>query len=370
MYSVSDKALYDALNQSKMTPSELRDLFLKRGALVSLETCRKELAKEFSKYNHDYYDHQKIASILGATSRREKSTVNYINAGSVDLDSLLDAAEKLKSKIESEDDLCQIHVDGNKVLIDITYMSTDYNKSEFKQVVNKNAVIEIEPDTAGYSVRYPNNNTVKDYVGTLFSYADESLEGESLDTDEISLMNIESHVVRSDFFRRLITSIDGYKFADVTDAYVYHPKKDDGEYDSEEDDDFDDEKKASENVVHISKASLKGEGVLSSDELSGLYDRGFYIWRVRWKMKGNYIDSDMYECEAQFNNPEDFSDFSYIVIGAYKYKNATEYTTNKVRLSKEESDIISKKIEIAARAVMMDVVASVSKELSGESSEG
>ena len=31
---------------------------------------------------------------------------------------------------------------------------------------------------------------------------------------------------------------------------------------------------------------LRG-GVLKSDELSDLYDRGFYIWKIKWKVKEN-----------------------------------------------------------------------------------
>lgn len=42
LYSVSDKALFDALNNSKLTNQEIIDIFFSRGILVSKETKRNE----------------------------------------------------------------------------------------------------------------------------------------------------------------------------------------------------------------------------------------------------------------------------------------------------------------------------------------
>ena len=49
LYSVTDKALFDALNTSKINSTELKDLFLSRGVIISTETKREDLALEFSK---------------------------------------------------------------------------------------------------------------------------------------------------------------------------------------------------------------------------------------------------------------------------------------------------------------------------------
>ena len=130
LHSVTDKALYDALNQSQISMAEMRDLFLDRGIVTSKSTSRKELAKNFSRFNHDYYDHQKIASYLGANARRERSTSKIIK-NEFDNDALLNAAEKLKIEIESENDLCQVYSVDGKVFLSITYLAMNYGKSDF-----------------------------------------------------------------------------------------------------------------------------------------------------------------------------------------------------------------------------------------------
>ena len=74
IHSVTDKALYDALNQKQITLNEIQDLFLERGTIISKKTPRKDLARNYSRMTHDYYEHQKIATLLGGQSRTEKNT--------------------------------------------------------------------------------------------------------------------------------------------------------------------------------------------------------------------------------------------------------------------------------------------------------
>ncbi|WP_342754764.1 hypothetical protein AAGQ96_02670 [Pantoea sp. MBD-2R] len=48
LHSVTDKSLYDALCQPRVTNNELRELFLERGIIISKKTDKKDLAKNFS----------------------------------------------------------------------------------------------------------------------------------------------------------------------------------------------------------------------------------------------------------------------------------------------------------------------------------
>lgn len=347
LYSVTDKALFDALNQSKISATELRDLFLSRGILVSKDTKREFLAKEFSKYNHDYYDHIKIAEALGTTPRREKRTSLFISSD-IDLSTIEEAAEALKVKITKDQDLCQLtHKDDGTFEIDITYQTTDYNKSEFRQIVQKSAIIEIEEVDGGFIVRRPYNDHVKDYEESLLSNIEDNLEeDEDLKTEEISLLNIEDKELRTRFFTKLISSIPGHKQKDVSDVYVYHPKHsafdsgDDGEPDS---------------GVHITKASLKGEGVLASEELDALYDKGFYIWKIRWSMIDSSVDTDIFEFECQFGNPVDCTGFSHISKGVRRYKSQGVHNKNPSSLTKIEEKKYTKLIERTARETMQEL---------------
>ncbi|RPH20931.1 hypothetical protein EHN07_19110 [Buttiauxella warmboldiae] len=350
IHSVTDKALFDALSQPRVTTNELRDLYLERGILVSKATDKKELAKNFSKFSHDFHLHQKIAAIFGGFLRREKNT-SVLVKNEISRDVMLEAADQLKKELESQDDLCHVIADKNIIRIHITYLSTNYGKSDFCQVEKKTAVFEIEKQDLGYSIRRPDNDQAKVYESNLLKHVEklcnevESENNFDLNLDEISLSNIDDAEKRTEFFTRLINGLEGFTLHDVTDAYVYHPKP---KVIEEEDGDTD-------SGVHISKASLKGEGVLKSEELTSLYQRGFYIWKIRWKVLEQNGDPDMYEFEAQFSDPLDFTGFSYISRGYKKYKGAGEYNKNASPLSDNRELYFKRLIESTARSIIDNI---------------
>ncbi|MDR3571890.1 MAG: hypothetical protein P4L81_06945, partial [Candidatus Pacebacteria bacterium] len=72
IYSASDKALFEALNQPKVTRSDLRQLFMSRGIVVSHQTSREALALHFSRLMHDYNDFQLLARLFGTKARTER----------------------------------------------------------------------------------------------------------------------------------------------------------------------------------------------------------------------------------------------------------------------------------------------------------
>lgn len=360
LYSVTDKALFDALNTSKINNSELKDLFLSRGVIISTETKREELAREFSKYNHDYYDHQKIASAMGVVQRKEKTTTSDYTTD-VDKESLETTLNILKKQVTEEKDLCIWYEDENgNYIIDINYEIPDYTKSDFKQIVKKEATITIEKTDSGYTVRYPDNPKVKGYEKTIRDSVALTAEetGQGFDSTRINLASVEDPSARTRFFQDLLYTMDGFKSVDVTDVYVFHPKPTDDEKD-----------KSGDFGIHISTASLKGEGVLKSDELQELYNRGFYISKLRWKFEEELVGSDIYVMEAMFGEPETFENFSYITRGKFKYKTKGVYNKNPSKLDKEEELRISRIIESTARGIVDKIVAETLGEDENESSE-
>ena len=158
-------------------------------------------------------------------------------------------------------------------------------------------------------------------------------------------MDIVDPRLRTSFFIKLINGLNGYIFEDVSDAYVFHPKPD--KIEDEEDD--------VEIGIHITRASLKGEGVLKSEELLSLYDRGFYIWKIRWTAKENLPDPDVYEFEAQFSNQLDFNGFSYSIKGVKKYKGHGEYNKTFASLTRTEESKFHRLIEEAAYKIISDI---------------
>lgn len=347
----SDNAVRDALIRRKLTNDNLKSLFISRGILVSKETDREDLSIYFSRLNHDYYDHQAIARVMGMISGKEKSSVTYIN-NTFSKDEIEFALNEVRDEQQNEGDTRKVSI-GEKIFeLKVDYKEIDYGKSEFSQVRNKDAVISISETNEGISIRWPANEYVRKIKENLLdSFAKRCEKVENIQIEEIELSSIRDPKLRTKFFSRLIKLIEGYQLNDVTDVFVYNPKDPQAGRD-------DDEVQAGENSnlgIHITKASLSGEGVLNSKELESLYDKGFYISKIIWTAKTKAVDSNLYKFEAQFSNPEECKTFSYMVRGVFKYIRPRTYNKNRTNVDILDDQRFSKLIEKAAKNALIEI---------------
>lgn len=334
LFFASDKAVFDALQQFRYTNADIKNLFLSRGILVSHETKRINLAKYFSRLNHDYYDHQSIATILGIGHKKEKTSITNIN-NQFSIDGLEKIAIAVETEYQSNGDNVSHKVSKKGVELKFVYTQMDYNKSEFRQVIEREAIVSIEKDSDGVVIRWPHNDyveVIKERILDLLESSDE-LDGD-LEINEIEITSITSPELRTKFFFELLSGMEGYEMHDVTDVHVYHPKMVGDEEDT---------------GVHVFKAALKGEGVHNSEEISSLYKKGYYISKIVWMAKTDSYDSDLYELEAQFGEPENCRNFSYLVKGFYKYKDRGEYSSGRTTLPNSEEIRLGRLIETSAK---------------------
>lgn len=365
LYSINDKAIYDALHQSKLTKSDLKELFLARGIVISSEVSREDLARYFSRLLHDYYDYQALAKRLGSSSRRDKSTISYVDMGELTIDEVEDAAHELSDRIKEYDATAQVNRVGDKVEVVVNYRVTNFNKNEFSQVINREGVINLEVEDGKLLIRSPLTDTVENVKEVLVESVAVNNDVE-LSIESINMKGISSAEKRTEFFERLVHQIDGLAHHDVTDVFIYNPKN--------KSDDFEDSDGDVEEVldlgVHITRASLKGEKVLFSEEIKGLYDKGFYIWKIVWQAVEDSFDSDIYEFEAQFKNAEDFTGFSYLARGYYKYKEGGEYNSSRTGFSSMMESKLGVKIEKAAQLAVQHIASTDSEQLGDNDDQG
>jgi len=348
LYSPSDKAIFDALCQSKVNTSEQNSILLERGIIASKQTKREDIAHYFSQFTHGYGDYFRLSQILGKNTRREKTTASVLK-NKIDTTILINASNQLENLIADDNDThVTTNKSGDRIDIIISYHVTNFNKSEFNQVIKKEAIITIEKSGNEVHIRSPANPHAEQWKNDILSFIEEDFEGDDLIVEEISLENIDSHKLRSSFFIELISNIEGYDLYDVTDVYVFNSKTD-IDIDNE---DTEEDLSIGENI-RIDKASLKGQGVLQSKELEDLFLKEFYISRIQWKLrKKGEIDSDIYEFEAQFSEPNNCQLFSYIAKGFYKYKSSDEYNKNRQNFTTSEESLINKDIDSAARKTL------------------
>ncbi|MBJ2223955.1 MULTISPECIES: hypothetical protein [Pseudomonas] len=351
IYYASDKAMFDALTQRKVTIAHLRELFLSRGIIISPETDKESLARQFSSFFHDYADYQKLSILIGAHSVRERTTnINITTA--VTPDDMMKSLESTKEFFEAEDhDVIDISSVDGVITCTIHYQKTDYGQSEFRQVVQKQAVVKLEPFHKGWKVSGPMNDKFKNLSAQLQSQIEIMTERE-VKVSEISLSAYPDPELRTRFFRELIDRLPKLKQVDVIDVATFNPKiKEVDLTDEDLQDDGEDDELQSKGVrptTHITKAQLSGQGVLESEQLLALEAQGFYICKILWHATdSNQIDSDVYVVEAQFGNKAACSDFSYILKGVKHYQSSGVYGA-RVKASSVEEERIKKLIVRAA----------------------
>ncbi|HHK2990490.1 hypothetical protein [Pseudomonas aeruginosa] len=306
LYYASDKAVYDALVQHNFKNADVREIFLSRGILISDNTPREDIALYFSSLNHDYYDHQRIASIFGGSVRKERTALARVK-NSFDKEKLEYVGGEVKKQLESTGAQVTCAWIGKSYVLTIKYEEYNSNKSEFKQTIEREGVVEIDLSGSDVVVRYSDNKFVSSAKEKFLDVLSAQVpEGEGFDVEEISLKGLSGEL-RTDFFKKLLVGISGYKPHDVSDVYVYNPKSTPA--DSATDTDL---------GVHITKVSFKGEGVLSSSELEAFFKAGFYINRVVWTCWASSERSDIFELDVHFSNPEECEGFAYVIRGVYK----------------------------------------------------
>lgn len=343
IFSASDKSLNDALNQKTVTNSDLRELFLTRGVLISKESSRKSLALHFSRLTHDFVDYERLAKIFGSPVHREKMASTRITTD-VPLSTFETSAHELKADLERDGAVVKIYATkGNRFDIEVKYQKLQFNKSEFRQVVNRVAMISVQREDGDLVINGPHNDDVREWIDTLTKTASEK-SGEKLELIDIELPPGFSAKQKSEFFFTLIKSISGYQLHDVSDVYVSKPDPNGG-------DDEEDEEQV-QSGIHISKASLRGQGVLHSSELKLLGKKGFYVSRIIWTVRSTSVDSDLYEFEAQFSSPDDCTNFTYLPRGFYRHLDGMDFSQNRTGFTSDEEYRLGRLIEAAARATL------------------
>jgi hypothetical protein len=363
IYSASDKSLFDALTQSAVTNQQLRNLFFQYGIVISKNTSRRQLAKFFSRLLLDYDAFQTLAGLFDTGQRKERvSCIRIKSSATIDLYEA--AAHRLVQTIAEDGNSAKvIRKEGEPLRIEVTYKKFRFDRNEFRQIVTKKAEIFFEEKDGQVLVTGPQNENVDEWLKNLIADVQEHVE-EPLEIDEVSLEQQTSPAVRTKFFTSLIKSIEGFSFVDVSDVYLHQPKSgtDEGietepSIDSDgiaEADDSGSETTTPD--VHISRAALRGQGVLSSKQATDLLAQGFYIARIIWTAKTSYFDSDLYEFEAQFAEPDTCNLFSYVAKGFYAYKGDGEYATSRSQFTKAEDVRLGRLIEEAAHRVLNTLI--------------
>lgn len=134
----------------------------------------------------------------------------------------------------------------------------------------------------------------------------------------------------------------------MTEAFCYKPRIKPSVDDEEKEKELEDQP----NVVRV---TLKGTGVTKSFVIDELYEKGYYIVKVVWRVKPlSSLDADVFELEAQFGEPDSCTEFSYQAKSVLIFEDGK--ITDKKRAPKsDEQDNLFRLIEAAAKVALANL---------------
>jgi hypothetical protein len=347
LYFATDKNIFDALNNRKVDVATVRGMFEERNIIVSSKTSRVELAKYFARLNHDFIDHQRIATRLGIVARRERATAMEV-IGIEDADVLEGALNDLKEQQERLGDVVQISRDAQNIAVTIQYDIIDYGKSEFSQVQRRDGTIEFLKSPEGYTIRSTQNDYISGVRDTLLAAIEKAMSA-SLKRRVVSLSDILEAQLRSKFFDRLMNELIGFKRVDVQVVYVYKPRPGDDEED-------DTAETADEEIeTHVEKITFRGNGVSRSEMLHQVTRDGYYIFKAVWTLSEVMsAGTVVYEVEAGFEDPKDCTGFYFIVTGVYPVEKGV-VGKKKRAPARSEVDLVSRVVERGSQTILANL---------------
>jgi len=350
LYFASDKVIFDSINQRAVNVELIRELLQERGIFVSSKTSKDELAKYFSRLTADYFDHKSIAAKLGRIAKKERFT-SFDIEDPLEKDEVLDAIKEIKKELDERGEPLNIDAsDANKIVVDIAYEHIDYTKAELRQVQPRDATIEFIKDADGkYSVRNTHNSFTDAVVEKICKSLGDT-KGKPLARASVNLQSHPEPNKRTEFFEFLIKNVTAHELVTVTEAFCYKPLKNK----RAQDEDDEDEKELEDSPLVV-RVGLRGRAVTKSLVIGDLYKDGYYIVKVIWHVKPkSSLDSDIYELEAQFSEPDNCTGFSYQTKRVLIFEEGK--VTDKTRQPKmAEEASLSELIETAAKLAYQSI---------------
>lgn len=316
---VGDKAIFEALMQSKITADLTRELFLKKGIISSSRETKEDLALYYSSLPISYNNHKQIEDKMAVRKRREKMTsIELIAQKESNISNLLlrESIEDVKQKYESEGYKIEYNEVNKNHILKIEKNKIDYGLSDLMQNRLEISSITFEQENNGYIARSTQLETStkirNDIISTLIDKHKKEDENKcDIQSFEISLKHITDSKKRTDFLISLmkekLNEVARLKLLDVLQAGVHKCYNDTTEEDS-------DILSASleQNASRLKSVLFKGSGIHFSKEISELATNGFYYTKAVFVLEGDK-EPHRYEIEVEFKDADNCEKFSYIL---------------------------------------------------------
>lgn len=214
----NDRNIYDGLKgATKASASILIALARQRGLLLSDLTPRDDVIDYLSRLTHSWHDVKAMIDLSNTADRAEKKQTRTLpfkkTAGHIER-----LLKQLESKqAEARDEVWKVSTanNGRTAVVTIRYTVPDFTASAMTRLTEHTCRIEFTADQGNIQVRYPKQGRAEQLVGSVLRILNED-EDQEREAEEISLSDVRSNRLRSEFFTKIIEGIPGFKVHEVS----------------------------------------------------------------------------------------------------------------------------------------------------------
>ncbi|WP_237673625.1 hypothetical protein [Vreelandella profundi] len=367
MKCATDRDIHDLLlsNQQKFTPKVLRELAFSRNVICSDVSEKKKLADYLSVITHDHYDLDELIEKRESKARREKSTFETYKV-SLEGDEVKEILGKLRETYseDSNKDFKFTQTSSTSFKAAYSYIDMLYSKTRFTQRQHYKAEISIDVKDNELQVRMPAGLRETDFTDVFQKKMQESIYLPVV-RESISLENIRAPELRSQFFLKLISSIEGLRFkgvfkVKVSSKHLIPDVFDDAAFDNEDEENekTNGEDKNSEDspamLQAIHRMILDGENIESSSEYQDLTKSGYFINSISWIATENVSPYTQYFMEVGFSDGDTCKNFRYSLKGVKNVKGG--FYNKSVRPPSENNTLwFNEAIELVSRTILEEI---------------
>tara|TARA_R110001599_G_scaffold28026_2_gene97495 strand:- start:5179 stop:6363 length:1185 start_codon:yes stop_codon:yes gene_type:complete len=373
----TDKEIHDFLlsNKQRLSEKVLREFAKDRGIFCSNQDTREDLADYLSQIIHDQFDINAIVEKREGHNNREKTTFVTLKTDieSSDLNIVLTELQDSINE-DREQKLLFVQNGMKKFTAEYSYTEYDFTKTRLMQRSKKDAQFEISLVDNEIKVRMPSSEKAKELTEKLKSKI-EAKQLKPINDEKIELTSINSSNMRSQFFLRLISTMDGLNLEGVTSIRVASGdvipavvddidnslEENDDEYSLDESTlfDTDQEDTAAEESAQMLSAVhrmvLDGRGLETSEEYQNLTRKGYFITSITWTAKETSAPYNKVSMMAGFEDPEECTSYRYSIKGVYKLRNHF-YTKTLRSPSVDEKKVYIEAIEKHSKTILNQLI--------------
>lgn len=319
--SATDNDIYDLLlsGKQRMTAAVMRELLRDRGIFCSFDDSREELSDYMSMLPHGLHDIEVIVNKREPAARREKTTSIRFDS-IIPVEEIQAAVENYMKDIGPKEAVTKRPKEDGGYAVKIEYDEFNHGKTKLLQRERHEAKIDFIVEDGKTVVRLPATDKAQRIVAAIKDCVEQRRKG-IISEERVELDGLTTPELRSKFFTRLISTLDGFKLRNVMNLKVSSLLM--SKVQEDEDESFDIDAEAENEarmemfgVVH--SMALSGQNLVQSAEYKELSKRGFYITKISWRSEQITNPPDIIQFEAGFEDKQKCSGFRYGVQGGFK----------------------------------------------------